>query len=158
MTNCQCKKFSFCDKLSGEKNQFGTICAYHYSVHILFNPLIPMTMENKFEGLLSEGEMNEIKNLLQSKDNFELVMIRRGIIQVCADIEYHFGIFGVDYFFGALDIELAKRNVYDFAKCTFINAVDNNAFENRVRAYQKMQQKKHELEFFEGLYNYLKNH
>ena len=80
-------------------------------------------MENKFEGLLSESEMNEIKNLLQSKDNFELVMIRRGIIQVCADIEYHFGIFAVDYFFGALDIELAKRNVYDFAKCTFVNAV-----------------------------------
>ena len=123
----------------------------------MFNPLIPMTMENKFEGLLSESEMNEIKSLLQGKDSFELVMIRRGIIQVCADIEYHFGIFAVDYFFGVLDIELAKRNVYDFAKCTFVNAVDNNAFERRVQVYQKTQQKKHELEFFEGFYNYLKN-
>lgn len=115
-------------------------------------------MENKFEGLLSESEMIEIQNLLQSKDNFELVMIRRGIIQVSADIEYHFGIFAVDYFFGALDKEIEKRNVYDFTKCAFVNSVDNNAFERRVQAYQKMQQKKHELEFFEGLYNYLKKH
>lgn len=115
-------------------------------------------MENKFEGLLSESEMNEIKNLLQSKDNFELVMIRRGIIQVSADIEYHFGIFAVDYFFGALDIELAKRNVYDFAKCTFVNAVDNNAFECRVQVYQKMQQRKSELEFLKGLCRYLETH
>ena len=158
MPNCQCNFFSFYAKLSGEKNQFGTICAYRYSVHLLFNPLIPMTMENKFEGLLSESEMNEIQNLLQNKDIYELVMMRRGTIQICADIEYHFGIFGVNYFLISLDKEIEKRNAYDLEKCEFYDVVDSTLYKNKEKKYRLEQQRKSELEFLAGLCRYLETH
>ncbi len=150
--------FSVYDKLSGEKNQFGTVCASYCSVHILFNPLIPMTMENKFEGLLSESEMTEIKNLLQSKDIYELVMMRRGTIQVCADIEYHFGVFGVNYFLIALDKEIEKRNAYDLEKCEFYDVVDSALYKYKENEYRLEQQRKYELEFLNGLCRYLETH
>lgn len=115
-------------------------------------------MENKFEGLLSESEMNEIQNLLQNKDIYELVMMRRGTIQICADIEYHFGIFGVNYFLISLDKEIEKRNAYDLEKCEFYDVVDSTLYKNKEKKYRLEQQRKSELEFLAGLCRYLETH
>ena len=107
------------------------------------------------KAMLTEGEVAEIKSILASKDNYELVMLRQGIIQVADDIEYHFGCFGVDYFFFALDNEIRKRNYYNLKECKFFDCVDAALYKYKVEEYQLAQRKKYEMQFWKQFADYL---
>ena len=108
--------------------------------------------------MLTDNEVNEIKSFLKSKDKFELVMFRRGIIHVATDIEYHYDCYGVTYFFFALDKEIRSRNYYNLDTCKFFNEFDNALYESKVKEYRLEQQRKSELEFLKGLCRYLETH
>lgn len=107
--------------------------------------------------MLTDNEVNEIKSFLKSKDKFELVMFRRGIIHIATDIEYHYDCYGVTYFFFALDNEIRSRNYYNLDTCKFFNEFDNALFECKVEAYQSEQRRKYEVEYYKGMLRYLLN-
>lgn len=117
---------------------------------------------------LNDNEVNEIKSRVYSFTQYELVMIRRGIIQVSDDLMYHYDTTeAIKAFMEFVDIRLVAIGTYNVVTCKFndsemtakyqfIEATYKKCVEMRyLSSTFKSEALKAKYKAFKSLYDYL---